>query len=526
MRLKFKLLSALLAAASFSALAADDYRPGPDSAPHEGVPKGEVRTNVFDTSAIFPGTTRAYWIYVPQQYDPSHPACLYVCQDGVLYNAPVVFDNLIARHEMPVTIGVFVMHGKVKAESNKALDRYNRSYEYDGLGDNYARFLLEELLPEVEKQKTADGRPIHLSTNANDRAIAGASSGAIAAFTAAWERPDAFHRVFSAIGTYVDQRGGNVYPALIRKTEAKPLRVFLQDGTNDLNIVGGNWHLANEEMLSAFEFAGYEVNHIWGEGGHNGKQATAIFPDAMRWLWRDWPQPVEAGKDSRQPVARALIPGEGWQIAGNSTPAEFEAAQAGSPDALEKIKNRICAHQLSPSAWCVNQQGRIYAADLMEKRLWMIDTDEKATIVDTGKVFAGGLCLSPDQSLLLASDPHSQFVYSYHIKPDGTLADGQPYYYLEVPNATFQSGAGGMAVDTNGTLYVATLLGVQMCDQAGRVQGIISAPRGVILSNLCMSGPNFDEILASDGRQIYRRKINAIGAPSFRAPIKPAPPHL
>ena len=192
-------------------------------------------------------------------------------------------------------IGVFVTPGRVKAPSAEALDRFNRSYEYDGLGDNYVRFLLDELLPEVEKKTTADGRPIKLSHDGNDRAIGGASSGAICAFTAAWERPDAFRRVFSAIGTYVGLRGGNVYPTLIRKYEPKPIRIFLQDGSSDLNIYGGDWWMANQEMERAFVFAGYEVNHAWGTGGHSGKHATKIFPDAMRWLWKDWPAPVKAG---------------------------------------------------------------------------------------------------------------------------------------------------------------------------------------------------------------------------------------
>jgi gluconolactonase len=198
------------------------------------VPKGEVTKYSFDQSKIFPGTVRDYWVYVPKQYDPSKPACVYVNQDGIQFKAPEVFDELIAKNEMPITIGVFVMHGRVKAPSDQALDRFNRSYEYDGLGDNYARFLLDELLPEVEKKTTSDGRPIKLSRDGNDRAIGGASSGAIGAFTAAWERPDAFRRVFSAIGTYVGLRGGNDYPTLIRKFEPKPLRVFLQDGSNDL----------------------------------------------------------------------------------------------------------------------------------------------------------------------------------------------------------------------------------------------------------------------------------------------------
>src|SRR6185295_3973834 len=224
----------------------------------------EVMKFTFENSKIFPGTVRDYWVYVPKQYNPSTPACVYVNQDGLQNNAPVVFDNLIHKKEMPVTVGVFIMHGRVKTPSTNALDRFNRSYEYDGLGDNYTRFVLEEILPEVEKKTTADGRAIHLSKNGNDLAIGGASSGAICAFTAAWERPDAFSRVFSSIGTFVGLRGGNVYPTLIRKFEPKPLRVFLQDGNKDLNIYGGDWWMANQTMERALTFAGYEVKHEWG----------------------------------------------------------------------------------------------------------------------------------------------------------------------------------------------------------------------------------------------------------------------
>src|SRR3954454_24369460 len=281
----------------------------------ETTPKGEVTKYSFEQSKIFPGTVRDYWVYVPKQYDPAKPACLYVNQDGVQFKAPEVFDQLIHKKEMPIVIGVFVMHGRVKAPSAKALDRFNRSYEYDGLGDNYARFLLEELLPEVEKKTTADGRPIRLSKDGNDRCIGGASSGAICAFTAAWERPDDFRRVFSAIGTYVGLRGGNNYPTLIRKYEPKPIRVFLQDGKNDLNLYAGDWWMANQKMERALKFAGYEVNHAWGDGGHDAKHATQVFPEVMRWLWKDWPAPVKAGAGSAQ-LREIVLPGEGWERVG------------------------------------------------------------------------------------------------------------------------------------------------------------------------------------------------------------------
>ena len=193
-----------------AALAGEEYVLGPDSQVQPGVPKGEV-TKYSWTSTIFPGTVRDYWVYVPKQYDPAKPAAVMVFQDGAAYikedgnsRVPTVFDNLIHKGEMPVTVGIFINPGVVPALSESVLPRFNRSFEYDGLGDRYARFLLEEILPEV-------GKTVKLAQDGNNRAIAGASSGAICAFTAAWERPDAFRRVFSTIGTYVGLRGGHAY---------------------------------------------------------------------------------------------------------------------------------------------------------------------------------------------------------------------------------------------------------------------------------------------------------------------------
>jgi gluconolactonase len=335
------------------------YQPSADSKPQPGVPKGEVLKFSFDHSKVFPGTYRDYWVYVPAEYTAEKPACVYVNQDGLRYEAPTVFDNLIYKKEMPVTIGVFVMHGRVRAaDENTALDRFNRSYEYDGLGDKYARFLLEELLPEVGTKKTSDGRPIRLSHSGNDRAIGGESSGAICAFTAAWERPEAFTRVFSAIGTYVGLRGGERYPTLIRKYEPKPLRVFLQDGSGDLNIYGGDWWMANQTMERALEFAGYEVQHVWGEGGHNGNHATAVFPDAMRWLWKDWPQPVKSGATKNAMLAALLIPGEEWSMAGEG----YKAA----------------------GGLAANANGEVVFTDAPEGRTYRIGRDAKVTLSPSG----------------------------------------------------------------------------------------------------------------------------------------------
>jgi enterochelin esterase family protein len=263
------------------------YVKGPDSMPKPGVPKGTVTKSTW-TSQIFPGTVRDYWVYVPAQYDGKTPAALFVGQDGGgfvgesgSFNAPVVFDNLIHEGSMPVTIGVFINPGTVPPAQEGSAPRSNRSFEYDSLGDRYAKFLLEELLPEVSKS-------VKLTTDPKRRVICGNSSGAICAFTVAWEHPESFGNVISHIGSFTNIRGGHVYPAMIRKTEKKPIRVFLQDGANDLDNLHGNWPLANQQMAAALKFKGYDYQFVLGEGKHSGRHGGSIFPDTMRWIFRDW----------------------------------------------------------------------------------------------------------------------------------------------------------------------------------------------------------------------------------------------
>lgn len=267
--------------------AADDYQPGPDSLTHEGVPRGEIKQFSWK-SKIFPGTERQYWVYVPAQYSESKPACLMVFQDGGGYvsrdggfRVPNVFDNLIHKKEMPVTIGVFINPGVVPSASTNQHSRFNRSFEYDTLSDQYARFLLEEILPEVSKN-------YRLTSDPEGRAVCGGSSGGICAFTVAWERPDQFRKVISFVGSFVNLRGGHLYPSIVRKTEPKPLKVFLQDGSNDQDIYAGSWFIGNQDLAAALKFAGYDYQFVIGDGGHSGKHGTAILPDALRWLWRDY----------------------------------------------------------------------------------------------------------------------------------------------------------------------------------------------------------------------------------------------
>ena len=545
-------------------------------------PKGEVTKYTFDRSDIFPGTVREYWLYVPKQYDPAKPACVHVNQDGLQFNAPAVFDELIHTGEMPVVIGVFVMHGRVKATSDGAIDRFNRSYEYDGLGDNYARFLLEELLPEVEKMTATDGRPIRLSHDGNDRSIAGSSSGAICAFTAAWERSDAFRRVFSSIGTYVGLRGGNDYATLVRKTEPKPIRIFLQDGSGDLNIYAGDWWMANQEMERALTFAGYEVAHVWGEGGHNGKHATEVFPDAVRWLWKDWPAPVKAGAGSQQ-LRDILAPGEGWEPVADGykftegpaanakgevffndipnsktykigldgkvipflTDSKGANGQAFGPDgrlyAVATASEQVLAYEgdstpaviaagLRGNDLVVRHDGSLYVTNpsrdaATPSKVWYISPKGEKRVVDTGLKFANGVTLSPDQSLLYVAESRSHWVYSYQIQADGSLGAKQRYFHLHVPDTADDAGADGIRVDRDGRLYVATRMGIQVCDPAGRVNCILPTPNGKV-SNLCFGGEGSDILFATCGDRVYKRKVKVKGAHAFQAPLKPAPPRL
>ena len=258
------------------------YETHPDARERAGVPKGTVKQMPPWSSKIFAGTTRDWWVYVPAQYNPANPAAVMVFQDGAgarQYVVPV-FDNLIAKGDMPVIVGIFIEPGGIKAP------RDNRSFEYDTLSDQYARFLLEEIFPEVEKT-------VRLRRDAASRAIAGQSSGAIAAFTVAWERPNEFSKVLSGIGSFTNiqsgktlREGGHNYAAMIRKAPRKPIRIFMQDGANDLDNQHGSWWLANQTLARSLAFAGYDYKFEQGQGFHSGSHMRAILPDALRWLWR------------------------------------------------------------------------------------------------------------------------------------------------------------------------------------------------------------------------------------------------
>jgi enterochelin esterase-like enzyme len=369
--LSLLLLISVAPAAHAAAASPNDliYVLGPDSAPQPGVPQGKVGEWEKLPSNVFPGTLHDFCIYVPAQYDPAKPASLMIFQDGQAWVNPAgeyrtahVLDNLIHRREIPVMIAVFINPGRTPEQAMATLSSWgdqgsNRPTEYNATDDKYAQVVVNELLPEIKKR-------FNISSRAEDRGIAGASSGAIAAFNVAWHRPDQFSKVISTIGSFVNIRGGHVYPDLIRSTDKKPIRIFLQDGLNDNRGVGGvgrrggtppanaaagaapaptqaaapatpppaptynaerDWHAQNIKMVAALTEKGYDVNYTWGVGTHNNRHGGAILPEMMRWLWRDYPRPPD---DPRDATNRGLLVPTGWEPPAAATPPPAAPAPA------------------------------------------------------------------------------------------------------------------------------------------------------------------------------------------------------
>lgn len=567
---------------------AEEYVLGPDSQEQPGVPKGTISSFPFADSQVFPGTTREIQVYVPAQYDAAKPTALMVFQDGAGYanrggawRVPVVFDNLIHRGEMPVTIGIFIPPGVVPAGSNEAMDRFNRSFEYDAVSDRYARFVIDEVLPLVKAK-------YNLTDDPNLRAIGGASSGAIAAFGVAWHRPDQFRRVFSTIGTYVGLRGGDVYPTLVRKTLPKPIKIFLQDGSNDLNIYGGDWWVANQAMLSALTWAGYDVEHRWGDGGHDSKQGGAILPEALRWLWADADKPIPAAISERHELAKWLPADARWELV--SEGHQFTEGPAVSPtgdvyftdvpkgeiwkvNAQGKV-DRFMDNLPGVSGLMFDAQARLYGVLSRPGQLVRIDTETKAVnvlaettcndlvvlphgayitdpknsrivyvpldtdgnsrlaageaprVAATGIDGPNGLITTPDNRFLLVADSRGHYVWSYRIEDDGKLSFGQPYHHVHMLTDDTRTGADGATMTRDGYLFLATTMGVQIFDQPGRCHAIIPAPLGEQMTNVVFAGPEMNVLYATIAGKLYRMPTKATGIAPWQPPVKPEKPRL
>jgi sugar lactone lactonase YvrE/enterochelin esterase-like enzyme len=579
-----KTLLTLLLLLATPILAEGPYPVDPASRRQPTVPAGKTTSHEFKSTKTYPGATYRYWIHTPANHDPSKTAALMVFLDGGSYvneggpsKATIVLDNLIAKGEMPPTIGLFIDPGVVPAANENAQPRFNRSYEYDNMSADYSTFLVDEILPLISKSH-------NISQNPDHRGICGASSGAIAAFNVAWQRPDAFRRVYSMIGTYVGLRGGDEFATLIRKIEPKPLRIFLQDGNKDLDIYCGDWWVANQGVLSALKFSGYPVEHVWGEGAHSHQHGGAILPQALRWLWKDWRTPLtNPTPDGRNRAKELLIPGEEWQVV--STGHGFTEGPVAAPDGsifftdipnskihriapdgtvstfLENSRNtnglafgpdgrlygcrsgsaeivswnlsdkseKIHASNIKANDLVVAHDGTIYTTEPDTRSVWVIPPGAEKQLGTDRCNGVNGITLTPDQTRLDIADPNGRYIWSAFRKSDGLLENVQPYHHLHLPPADPdpRSRADGLKTTRDGWLLVATAMGIQIFDQPGRVNLILPLPHGHRPpSNLCLAGPELDTLYVTAGNSVLKRKTRFKGLHPWQPPVNPPKPGL
>ena len=531
----------------------------------EEILSGTLKQFNFDKSALFPGTTREVTVFIPAQYDGSKPACVYVKTDGFNLREKTLLETMIATKEMPVTVGVFVRPGEVRAPMPGTASRRNRDFEYDAVNDNHVRFLTDELLPFIAREFH-----LKLSTDGNDRCMAGGSSGGIAAFTAAWLRPDAFSRVYAASGSWVAFRGGHEFPTMVRKFEAKPIRAFLTTATHDMENCAGDWYLLDQEMDKALKFSGYdyqfrtiEGRHVAGYGEH--------WREAMAYLWREWPARVKAGPSSPR-AQEVILPGEGWEVLASG----FKSTRGPSCDAKGEVffadttNNKIHkigldgavtefasdtgnAHSVSVGAdgrvYAVSEKsgkimsygadgkgvlvldglpahsvlampnGDLYVTTNDDKKpnnggsVWLVK-DGKKSCVDSGIKFATGLTYRPDQWLLSVAEGHSKWIYSYQIASDGALMNKERFFHLHVADWDDDAGSESVCYSVEGRQFVATRSGVQVSADDGPTQVVLPVPDGARVSAVVIGGKDGDILFAFCMDKIWKRKIqqHAMGA--------------
>ena len=540
------------------AAAQDNYKFGPDSLKQPGVPEGKVTQMPAWQSDIFPGTVRDWWIYVPAQYDAKKPACVMIFQDGGWYQdpknsfrAPTVFDNLIHKNEMPVTIGIFLNPGNVPGSGPGKKSRSNRSFEYDRLSDQYASFLEKEILPEV-------GKKYNLRQDPAGRAVCGISSGGICAFTAAWERPDLFSKVLSHVGSFTNIRGGDVYPSLIRKTDRKPIRVFLQDGSGDLDNLHGSWPLANQQMAAALKFDEVRLpfrvrrrrpqRQTWrrdpagiaevvmARGIETSKQI--VDRSRRQSSLGGFAHRIPGGSKMRHPwlsigvllslllplraqdipLSKILVEKENWRVAaGPLLPVTY----------LEAFPSGDLAINYGGAHGSLTTKGEVLPGPKVlfvrtvrmasaTKGSYFIDDDSKLVSVVDGKRIESpklaGLkaptCLTvwPDEGHLVVGEADGAYLWAVRIEKDGSLGRGDRYYSLRTkPNEKMHVTA--MTMDAGYLLYACTPLGIQVFDPTGRLSGVIAAPAKETMTAITIGGEKADTLFVAAGDKIYARKI-------------------
>jgi len=527
------------------------------------VSAGTIENFIFQNSEIYPGTTREISVYIPYQLDKRKKVCVYVQQDGIRRKAiPGILDTLIARGDIPLMVGVFIHPGLASSPVPETIYRRNRSFEYDGLGDRYVRFILEEILPYI---KIKYG--LNISEDGNDRAIGGSSSGGIAAFNVAWERPDAFSRVYCNSGSFVGFRGGNEFPILVRKTAPKQIRAYLTTGTDDMENCAGDWTLTDLQMEKALRFSGYDIHFELIEGGH-GVCFEQCFENAMKYIWRGWPEKVLSPKGAPR-VMDIILPDEPWKLVGKNffdliggtnneigevffsdrqTRTVYKINHQGK---VMKVFEETCSFddltfdkkgdmygisEDTGEIWKVNMEGEnsLFANGFNAKFLsadpdgsiWVsgiamkpgtiikLISQEDSIVFETGLSAVADIAISPDHWLLALADFKSKFVYSFDISDGRNLLHMEPYFKFHTPQWNDKTGASSICYDMEGHLLMATDMGIQVSAWDGPSQVIIPVPEGQPITSLCLGGKNLDELFVFCGDKIYSRKVkvHAIGA--------------
>ncbi len=549
----------------------------PPAVAAENVREGTITTLRFAESRVFPGTVREVTVFVPAQYDAARPACVYVKTDGYNPREKQLLETMIASGEMPVTIGVFVRPGTLPAPMAGTADRRNRDHEYDAVNDDNARFLDEELLPFVARECG-----LRLSTDGNDRCIAGGSSGGIAAFTAAWNRPAAFSRVYAASGSWVAFRGGHEFPTLVRKFEPRPIRAFLTTGTRDMENAAGDWFLADQEMGKALVFSGYDHRFRIIDGGHVVGYLEH-WREAMAFLWSGWPARVERGPGPPR-AQEILVAGEDWTLLaeGFQSTRGPAANAAGEVYFADTTANRI--HRIgtdgtvttfaedaaAPHCVAVGADGAVFTISEKTDRLLRYDAagtagvvmegitghsllarpdgglyvtsnaagdardggsvwlvrDGKKTQVAGGLRFATGMAVRPDQWLLSVAEGRSKWISSFRIAADGTLHDRERFFHLHVADHDDDAGAECVCYSLEGRQFVATRSGIQVSADDGPTQVILAAPGHGRVTGVAIGGQDRDTLYAFCMDRIWKRRIQQHAAGAWSPWTKVTPNKL
>lgn len=542
--------------------------------PPASLREGSITSLPFSGSQIFPGTTREVTVFVPAQYNASKPACVYVKTDGYNPREKTLLETLIATGEMPVTVGVFVRPGSLPAPMKGTADRRNRDFEYDAVTDDNVRFLDEELLPFV-----AEKLSLNLSRAGADRCIAGGSSGGIAAFTAAWHRPESFSRVYAASGSWVAFRGGHEFPTMVRKFEARPIRAFLTTATHDMENAAGDWFLLDQEMDKALAFSGYDYQFRTIDGRHVAGYMEH-WREAMAFLWKDWPAPPKAGPSS--PRARdILIPDENWKPVAEGFKSTRGPASSASGEVFfaDTAANKILRLGLDgrvtpfvenadrPHCVSIGADGALYTVSEVSGKVMRYDSagtgtvllentpahsilahpdgslflttndpakaraggsvlclrDGKTQVADRGIHFATGMAFRPDRWLLSVAEGHSKWAYSYQVQPDGSLTHRERFFHLHVADSDDEAGTESLCYSLEGRQFLATRSGIQINADDGPTQVILTVPDRSRVTGVAIGGPDRDILYAFCMNRIWSRKIrqHALGAWSPWTPVTP-----